>query len=134
MIFNLLLAAATLASGTSTPTGQSLVNLCWERNAHPQMTECVERKAAAAQASLQILESLIGASLARQKKEDLAAEFKVAIRSYRSYRDQQCRLQGAFAEAGNGAYEIQRACEAALDLSRAEQLKAGLGWLEPGPN
>jgi uncharacterized protein YecT (DUF1311 family) len=133
MIFALL-AAANLSLVTSTPTGQSIVNACWEGNAHPEMTECVVKKAAAAQASLEGFESDIGAALAKQENEDLAAAFQVAVVSYRAYRDQQCQLQGAFAEAGNGAYEIQRACEAALDLSRAEQLKAGLGRLEPGPN
>ncbi len=128
----IFIAAAVSPQIASVPTGQAIVNRCWEGHDHPQMSACVNEQAAAARSSLAGVELLLRESLARQHKAASASLLRSTANSYQAYRTRQCQLQGALASAGNGAAEIRLACEAALDMARSEQLKAGLQWVAPG--
>ena len=130
--FLILIAAAVSPHVTSTPTGQAIVSMCWEGHSHSQMSECVYVQAVAARSSLTNSERLLLESLAKQHRTTLVSLLHSTTSSYQAYRTQQCQLQGALASSGNGAAEIQLACEAALDIARSEQLKAGLWWVAPG--
>lgn len=128
----ILIAAAVSPHVVSVPTGQAIVSQCWEAHTHAQMSECVYDQAAAARSSLAKSELLLHESLAKQHRSASVSLLRSATNSYQVYRTQQCQLQGVLASAGNGAAEIRLACEAALDIARSEQLKAGLWWVAPG--
>jgi hypothetical protein len=131
-IASLILIAATVSPNvTSLPTGQAIVNICWEGHSHVQMSKCVLEQAAAARTTLARDEQMLHESLSKQHKPALLSLLRSTVSSYQVYRTQQCQLQGALASAGNGAAEMRLACEAALDMARSEQIKAGLWWLEP---
>lgn len=128
----IFIAAAVSPQVASVPTGQAIVNRCWEGHDHAQMSACVTGKATAARSSLAGVELLLRKSLARQHKAASVSLLDSTVNSYQAYRTRQCQLQGALASAGDGAFEIRLACEAALDMARSEQLKAGLWWDAPG--
>ncbi len=128
----IFIAAAVSHQAPPVPTGQSIVDKCWEGHDHPQMSECVIREAAAARSSLARAELSLRESLAKQHKTASVSLLGSTANSYQTYRTQQCRLQGALASTGNGSAEIRLACEAALDILRSEQLKSGLGWIVSG--
>jgi uncharacterized protein YecT (DUF1311 family) len=128
----ILIAASVSPQIASVPTGQAIVNRCWEGHDHPQMSACVNEQASAARSSLARVELSLRESLARQHKTASVSLLRSAADSYQAYRTKQCHLQGVLASAGNGAAEISLACEAALDMARSEQLKAGLEWVAPG--
>ena len=126
------LAAAAIVPVTPTPTGQSIIQKCWEHNAHAAMTDCVVGTASTAHSELADLERSVRGVLLEQRKPALVARFDSAAVSYQRYKAQQCALAETLASAGNGGTEIGLACEAALDLARIVQLKSDRRWLEPG--
>ena len=128
----IFIAAAVSPHVATVPTGQAIVNTCWEGHDHAQMSECVVGQAAAARSSLASIELLLRETLAKQHRTVSISLLGSTANSFQAYRTQQCQLQGALASTGNGAADIRLACEAALDIARSEQLKAGLGWVVPG--
>jgi len=127
-----ILLALILSSGLQaapTLTAQVIVQECWKGNSHPQMSLCVNNRAAAATSELARIEQLITQAIEKRKLNDLSIQFKASTNSYREYRMRQCQYQENLAAAGNGAADIRIACEAAMDSQRAAELKASRSWL-----
>ena len=128
----LLLAANSVTSAASVPTGQTIIQECWQGHSHVEMSACVATKAAAARSALAGADQRVSEALAKQSKSAWVSLYKSSAQSYQQYRTQQCQFQAALASVGNGATDVRMACEATLDTLRSEQLKAALGWLVPG--
>ncbi|MGO9446259.1 MAG: lysozyme inhibitor LprI family protein [Thiobacillaceae bacterium] len=99
------------------------------------MSHCVRQRTATARTKLDAIERVVREAVARSKEDanylkPVQDKFDASVKSYRQYRNDQCKLQGALAAIGNGATEIEWACEAELDVNRTEELKAGLWWLK----
>lgn len=126
------LAANAIAPVATLPSGQAIIQECWQRHSHVEMSACVATRAMAARSALAGSEQRVSKALTKQGKSAWVSLYNASVFSYQRYRAQQCQLQAALASTGNGARDIELACEAALDTMRSEQLKVALGWLVPG--
>lgn len=112
-------------------TLEQTIDECWVDHDHPAMTNCVVGRASEARAHLATVErKMLAAIDASPESPHYVAKAKSAFaqsaRSYATYRKAQCELRAALAEIGNGSFEVGRACEAALDAERADQLEAAM--------
>ena len=115
----------------SAATLEQTIEECWVDHDHPAMANCAARRASEARAHLATVERRILAAIdASPESPHYVAKARFAFaqsaRSYATYRKDQCSLRAALAATGNGSYEVGRACEAALDTERADQLEAGM--------
>ena len=108
---------------------------CWENHSHPEMSQCVNKRAVEARLIFMATEKSVRDGIAKNREDAEHSKmervkFEASVKSFRKYREDQCRFHHTLASKGNGAAEIQRACEAELDTVRAAQLKAAMWWLE----
>jgi uncharacterized protein YecT (DUF1311 family) len=130
----ILAVLALLSSPVKSATVETTIKECWKGNDHRGMAECVANRANAASENLQAAERAMQVSISRSQEDTsyltpIRQRFESSVTSYRKYKDEQCSLREALASMGNGAAEIKLACEAELDLSRTEQLRSGMWWL-----
>lgn len=121
-------------AATAAPAGTT-IDECWENRSHTEMSQCVLDRASAARVNLSAVENNIRTSIAKSHNDakylsKVKRNFEISIKSFQKYRQDQCTLHLALAAQSNGAPDIQKACEAELDVDRTEQLKASLSWLD----
>jgi uncharacterized protein YecT (DUF1311 family) len=131
----LLAASLIVFSSASAEQFDTILGECWEGNGHPQMSDCVEKRATQLRANLNSVEKKVREAISKSKEEPAyvkaaASAFEVNVKSFQKYRDDQCSFVFTLASAGNGAEDNKKACEAQLDISRIEQLDAALWWLQ----
>jgi uncharacterized protein YecT (DUF1311 family) len=124
----------SLGLAASAAPAQDIVNECWKDHSHLQMSKCVESKARKARVNLDNAEN--ETRLVIQTKNDepeyvkeMAEHFEVDEASFKRYRRDHCRFLWSLAAGGNGAADIEAACDAELNGDRVEQLKALASWL-----
>lgn len=112
-------------------TLEQTIEECWVDHDHANMANCVAGRASEARAHLATVERKMLATLAVSPESPhyvakARSAFAQSARSYATYQKDQCSLRAALAATGNGSYEVGRACEAALDAERADQLEAAM--------
>lgn len=131
---SILAALALFSSAVNSATVEATIDECWKGNDHRGMSECVSRRATSARDNLQAVERAMREYIARSQEDisylaPVRQRFESSVSSYLKYRTEQCSLREALAMMGNGAVQIRLACEAELDLNRAQELRSGLWWL-----
>jgi uncharacterized protein YecT (DUF1311 family) len=111
---------------------------CWKGRDHPQMSACVQSRAAEATARLSGVVAVLRKGIAKSEesagysKSAAIAALEASIKAFEEYRTSQCAVVFAVASMGNGGEDNRVACEAQLDLERAAQLKAASWWVLGG--
>ena len=113
---------------------ETTINECWEGNDHLGLSRCVNERADVARSDLEVMENSVRKAIAKSNEDvsylrPVKEKFEASVQSYQTYRHDQCQLREVLAAMGNGAAEIEKACEADLDIKRTEELKAGIWWL-----
>lgn len=131
----ILIAAGLVACGSaSAEQFNTIVLQCWQGNDHPKMSACVRLRATQASAALESIESEVRDAIAKSREptyvKTASAIFEANVRSFRKYRKEQCSFIFTLASVGNGAEDNKLACDAELDITRIQQLRAALWWLK----
>lgn len=124
-------AVCMLGGACSAATLEQTIEECWVDHDHPAMADCVAGRASEARAHLAAVEHRVLTAIDASPESpryvaNARSAFSRSARSYAAYRKDQCLLRAALAATGNGSYEVGRACEAALDAERAEQLETAM--------
>jgi len=138
MSIRLILALTTFVAAIPNALAASAsktIETCWQGHDHAGMIRCVGRQAASARANLVATEEAIHRAFEGSKEpleyiQPAKRAFEDSSESYSNYREKQCQLRELLANMGNGPTVNKLACEAELDLNRANQLKEDQWWLK----
>jgi len=105
-----------------------ILSTCSKDHSHVEMSGCIEQSAAKSEATLNAAESTLLDRIAKRDEEPtVVAGMKKAYEegneAFKNYRDNECQFYGSMAAGGNGANDLRMACTAALNASRADQLR-----------